>query len=397
MKKLKLAAAIYSIVLMSGCASSGEQAGSIKQDYEAELNARNLELSSRNKELSASNQELAARNKEIAELKQKLNTSSKPVMQSAGMDTQAQTNSMTSVSDSSKAPASDSLLPPNAKAGQCFARVYTPPTYRTDTETVLKAEEYDVVNIKPAVYGTEEKTVMTREATEELTIIPAVYGWKEEQVLVSPAITELQRVPAKYRTEESRLLVKPAHSVWKKGTGPITKVNETTGEIMCLVEVPAVYETVKKSVLVTPETTKPVVVKAAVYKTVKTRVVKEPARTVTRIVPAVYETVKVKKLIEDSSVSSVKVPAVYETVKTTTKVADGYLEWAPILCETNVNGDVIRQLQKVLNDKNYEAGPVDGVYGWRTTNAVRKYQKDNEMAGDGQLTIELVEALQLKY
>lgn len=369
MKKLVLVTAVSSIALMSGCASTNEQGAGIEQEYQAELDARN---------------------NEIEDLKQKLTNSQQQASAStASIDSSQQKSSSVS--------ASDNLLPPNAKAGQCFARVYTPPTYRTDNESVLKAEAYDVVTIIPAVYDVEKKTVMTQAETEELEVIPAVYGWKEEQVIVSPEITELRKVPAVYGFEEEQLLVKPAHSIWKKGSGPITKVNQSTGEIMCLVEVPAVYETVKKRILVSPETTKQVVVKDAVYKTVKTRIVEQPAKTVTKVIPAVYDTVAVKKLVEESSAKSTNIPAVYETIQTTSKVDDGYLKWTPILCETNVTGDIIRQLQQALNDKDYKAGPVDGVYGWQTTNAVRKYQKDNNMPGDGQLTISLVEALQLNY
>ena len=256
---------------------------------------------------------------------------------------------------------------------------------------------YDILDIIPAVYGVEYQTVMTQEATEVLEVIPAVYGWKEEQVLVSPEITELKKVQAAYAIEEEQMLVKPAHSIWKKGSGPITKIDQGTDEIMCLVEVPASYETVKKRVLVSPETTKQVVVKEAVYKTVKTRVVEHPARTVTKTIPAVYDKVAVKKLVTDSATTTKNVPAVYETIQTTVKVDDGFLKWAPILCETNVTGDIIRQLQQTLNNKDYKAGPVDGIYGWKTTNAVRKYQSDNAMAGNGQLTIALVEALELNY
>ena len=365
MKKLVLVTAVSSIALISGCASTNEQGAGIDQEYQAELDARN---------------------KEIEDLKQKLS------------DNQQQASASTASMDSSQGKnSSDDLLPPNAKAGQCFARVYTPPTYKTESETVLKADAYDVVTIVPAVYGLEQQTVMTQSETEVLEVIPAVYGWKEEQVLVSPEITELRKVPAVYGFEEEQLLVKPAHSIWKKGTGPITKVNQSTGEIMCLVEVPAVYETVKKRTLVSPETTKQVVVKDAVYKTVKTRIVEQPAKTVTKVIPAVYDSVAVKKLVEKSSTTSTNIPAVYESIQTTSKVDDGYLEWTPILCETNVTGDIIRQLQQALNDKDYKAGPVDGIYGWQTTNAVRKYQKINNMPGDGQLTISLVEALQLDY
>ena len=203
MKIVKLSAAIYSIILLAGCASSGDQGAGALPDYQAELKASQLELDARNLELDN-------RNKEIQSLKQKLEV--KPAVLSSSVDAPQQEMSSTSFSDS--------LLPPNAKAGQCFARVYTPPTYRTDSETVMKAEGYDVVSIIPAVYETEKKQVITQEATDVLEIIPAVYGWKQEQVLVSPEITELQRVPAEYGYEEQKLLVKTGSLYLEKGHRP---------------------------------------------------------------------------------------------------------------------------------------------------------------------------------
>lgn len=389
MKKILLIATVYSIAVISGCSSSSEQFGSNQSEYAAEIDARNQELEARNKELAARNRELDARNREISELKKQLNQSQQTAMAAASTGSQQ--------SSQSDATMKASLLPPKAKAGQCFARVYYPPTYKTETEKVLKAEGYDEVKIIPAVYRSEPKTVLVGEETEVIEVVPPVYGWKEEKVLVSPEITELQVVPAVYGIEEERVLVKPAHSVWKKGTGPITKIDESTGEIMCLVEIPAEYKTIQRRVLKTPETTVPVVVKKAVYKTVKTRIVKEPARTVTRKVPAEYDTVSVQKLVKAASTSKISKPPVYETVTTSYKVTDGYVEWAPILCETNVTGDIVRQLQQTLNDKGYPAGPVDGIYGTRTTNAVRSFQRDSKMPGDGKLTIELVEALKINY
>lgn len=359
MKNLIIVTAISSITLLSGCASTtGGQGERTPQQYESEIKSQN---------------------QEIKELKQQL-----------GSTTVASTGS-------SQTFGSDDLLPPNAKTGQCFARVYTPPTYRTESERVLKTEGYDVVSIIPAVYKTEEQTVMAEAETEVLEVVPAVYGWKEEQVLVSPQITELQRVPAKYEFQEERILVKPAHSIWKKGTGAITKIDQSTGEIMCLVEIPAVYKTVSKRALLSPETTKDVVVKEAVYKAVRTRVVEKPATTVAKKIPAVYGTVAVNKLVTAASSSSMEVPPTYETIETTIKVDDGFLQWAPVLCETNVTTDIIRELQITLNDKGYDAGLVDGIYGVETTAAVRKYQSDNSLAGKGQLTIGLIESLGVKY
>lgn len=377
MKNLSIITAASSLIILSGCASSPEQVSTGIQDYEAELAARDAEL--------------RQRETEITELRKQIAGGGAPQVQ-ASTDAQASKHSSANASLGI-----DDLLPPNAKPGQCFARVYTPPSYKTESEQVLKSDGYDVVEVIPAVYGTEEKTVLVKEATEELVVVPAVYGWEEERVLVSPALTELQRVPAKYDFVEDRVLVKPAHSIWKKGSGPITKVDQSTGEIMCLVEVPAVYETVKKRVLVSAETTKEVVVKDAVYKTVKKRVVKEPAKTVTKKIPAVYDAIKVNKLVTAASTKTKAIPPVYETVEKRLKVADGYLEWAPILCETNVTGDIIRKLQRSLNDKQYNAGPIDGVYGWQTTQAVRKYQRDNGLSGNGELTIAVIDKLGIQY
>lgn len=38
----------------------------------------------------------------------------------------------------------------------------------------------------------------------------------------------------------------------EKGRGPVEKLDQATGEIMCLVEVPAEYRTVTKRVQVSP-------------------------------------------------------------------------------------------------------------------------------------------------
>ena len=53
------------------------------------------------------------------------------------------------------------------------------------------------------------------------------------------ASTRLETVPAQYETVTEEVLVRPAYTTWKKGTGPIQRIDQATGEIMCLVEVPA--------------------------------------------------------------------------------------------------------------------------------------------------------------
>lgn len=291
---------------------------------------------------------------------------------------------------------STDLLPPAAKPGECFARVFIEPVYKTETVRVQKTAASENVSIIPAKYGYETKQIVTREATEVVDVIPAKYGYKTEKVLVSPPITELRTVPAVYKTETETIVVKPATTEWKKGTpanGAISsKVDSATGEVMCLVEVPAVTRTVSKRVLVTPATAKEVVVQPAQYKNVRTRIMTEAPKTVTRQIPAQYGTVKVKKVIEPARSITRPVPATFANVTKRTKVSEGYIKWAPVLCEVNATPSVIRGIQSKLKKAGYYHGPLDGIIGRGTTNAVKKYQHARGLATGG-ITLETVKAL----
>jgi len=177
----------------------------------------------------------------------------------------------------SSAPASNALLSAaknhgidlnSASVGMCFHEHYVPATYKTVSEQVL-----------------------TKAATESVSVIPARYEMVEEQLLVKEASTKLVNIPAEFGVEEERIIDKPAHTIWKKGTGPIQRIDEATGEIMCLVEVPATYKTVKRTVL------------------------RSPARTETVAIPAEYRTVKVRKLVSAASEQRTPIAAEYGQVE----------------------------------------------------------------------------------
>ena len=122
------------------------------------------------------------------------------------------------------------------------------------------------MSIIPAQYKTVEETVLVKEASSKLVVEPAQYKWVEETKMVAPAKKQLVQVPAVYETMTEKILVRKAHTEWKIGKGPIQKVDETTGEIMCLVTEPDVYKTISKQILKTPATTREVI-QPKVYKT----------------------------------------------------------------------------------------------------------------------------------
>ncbi|VFM95267.1 MAG: Putative peptidoglycan binding domain-containing protein [Candidatus Kentron sp. G] len=167
-----------------------------------------------------------------------------------------------------------------ARPGMCFHEHYLPAGYR---ETITEVE------VSPA--------------SEKISIVPAQYRNVEKRVLVREASKKVIQVPATYETVTERILDKPAHTVWKKGTGPIQKLDEATGEIMCLVEVPATYKTISK------------------------RVIKTPATTEVIEIPAKYETITVSELVSEAKEVRETIPARYKKVKGKEKAGEGQLVW----------------------------------------------------------------------
>jgi len=239
-------------------------------------------------------------------------------------------------------------LPPGAKAGECYARVLIPPKYQTNTVRVL-----------------------SRQASEKIETIPAKYEVVEEKVVVKQASKRIEEVPAEYNWVEEKVLVEPARTEWKKGRGLIEKVDNTTGEIMCLVEIPASYQTVRRQVLVKPAGTREVEI------------------------PAEYQTIKVTKMVSPPQVKRTPIAEEYETVTRTEKVSEGYMEWKRVLCETNITSDVVAKIQDALMKAGHNPGAINGVMGSATQAAIMSYQKQKGLA-QGELTYETIESLGVK-
>lgn len=287
--------------------------------------------------------------------------------------------------------AEDDLFPPNAKPGECYARVYVPPTYKTETTQVVKREASESISVTPERYETVEEQVLVKEASQRLEVVPAEYAMEDEQVLVTPAAKRIVEVPAVYETVSEQVLEQAAHTTWKKGRNPFTRVGGHTGEIMCLVQVPARYKTITKRVLKSPVTTREIETPAE-YRTVQRRVMKTPPTTRVVEIPADHKIVRVKKLVAPAQVQRTEIPAVYQTVTNKAQVTEGHMEWQPVLCETNMSNSLVYELQRALQQAGHNPGPIDGVLGSSTMGAVRSFQLANALPTGG-LTYETISKL----
>ncbi len=289
----------------------------------------------------------------------------------------------------------DPNTPPNAKAGECFAWVFTPPQFKTEVNTLLKQEKAEKIDIIPAKYEWVDKRVMVKEASERLETVEAKYDWVTERVLVRPASTKLIKLPAEYKEVEERVMVSPARTYWKKGSGLITKVNGETGEIMCLIEEPAQYKMVKKHVLARAESTREVEDQPAEYETVRRQVMASPPTTRKVVIPAEYKMVKIKQKVEDARTRKIAIPETYQQVTKQVKIAEGQHHWQRILCETNMSMDIVRAMQSALNREGFYRGPIDGIIGNETADAITQYQRKKGLSTGG-VTYEVLESLSVK-
>lgn len=292
------------------------------------------------------------------------------------------------------------LLPPNAKPGECYARVLLPAVYATDTQQLVRREAASKVQVIPAQYETATEQVLVREASKRLEIIPAVYEDATEQVLVKPASTKLVEVPATYRTVTEQVLESPAQTIWKKGgiesqSGRVVKTAASgeTGEVLCLVEIPAKYKTVTRSVLDQPATTREIQVPAE-YITVKKRLMASPPSTREIVIPAEYKTVTVTKLVKPAETRTIDIPAEYQTVSSQKLTREPTLEWRQVLCDTNMTHSNIVAMQRALADKGLYSGPLDGVIGAGTMTAVNSYARSNNLpVGNNYITTDVATKL----
>lgn len=71
------------------------------------------------------------------------------------------------------------------------------------------------------------------------------------------------------------------------------------------------------------------------------------------------------------------------------------MEWRPVLCETNMTGDIITTIQKALAEEGYNPGSIDGLIGRGTLTALERFQKDKKLPQGG-ITYATLEALGIK-
>ncbi len=283
-------------------------------------------------------------------------------------------------------------IPTNAQPGQCFAKVITPAKYETTTEKVMIKPETTTYKTVAPKYGFVNETVTVEEAKEVLKVIPATYKYVEEKVLVKEAGVKLVKTSPKYKTVTKKIMVKPETKVWKKGESGALDHSNTDG-VLCLVTKPAVYKTVKETVMDVEAGVKEIEI-PAVYKTVRKKVVDTPSRVDKKTIPAKTKTMRVKKLLEPARKEPITTAAKFKEITKRVLNTPSKTEWAQILCKTNATSANVTMVQKALKAAGFNPGKIDGILGSDTARAIKSFQRKNNLSV-GALTYDTLNKLNI--
>jgi hypothetical protein len=239
-------------------------------------------------------------------------------------------------------------LPPNAQAGECYAKVIVPAQYKTVTERF-----------------------QTQEASERIEVNPAQYKWVEERIMSKEASTQLEVVPAEYKWTERTIEVKPAHTGWVMQSAAdcvLPDKDTPMGEVFCLRTTP-------------PE-----------FKTIRTQCLVRPASVRTVCIPAEYQMVRRQVVACPATTRKVCIPAEYDSIEKTVLVCPERVKWEHIVCEDKLTSDTVNKIKSSLLVSGFTPGPLNGKFAREDRVALIAFQQKRGL-GVGQLSYETLKEL----
>ncbi|GHB91443.1 peptidoglycan-binding protein [Cerasicoccus arenae] len=273
-------------------------------------------------------------------------------------------------------------FPKDAITGDCYAEVIVPAKFDIVSEKVLQQEGSSRIEVTPAQYEWVEQTVMTKPAETRLEIVPAQYKTVTEKVMVEPAREETISIPATFKTVSEQVLVRPATKVWMDGEVEVERPADLTGDIVCLIEKPAEYQTVTRQVIDQPARTEVQKIPAQ-YKTIQKQVLVSEATTREITIPAQYDTIQVRQEMTPARTEEINIEPQYAMVSREVLVESAHTRWEKVLCEDSISPELAWEVEDRLKAEGFDPGPIDGEIDEATQQAVEDYQMANNLPMGG--------------
>ena len=288
---------------------------------------------------------------------------------------------------SSHEPADNAIV-----AGQCWVYAQVKPRPVTSPVEITLKDSTTKLTVSAAELKKGLQTVVTREGTKTYRIEPPTYREVTERVLVRPEVTRLTVVPPVYEERQKTVVVEEARTTLEPCRTAGTRYAASTGVMaFCARETPAKVEVIKTQEMVTPETTR-VEFEPAEYTTVTRWVLDQPARAVEVVLAPEVKTLPLQEVVTPEQTHQAVVPAVTTARNVTRFEGEAKIVSRQAVCDAEITPHLVKELQRYLVQRGYQAGRVDGLLGKQTIAALTEYQAANGLAV-GALTFESLKHL----
>ncbi|KAF0117122.1 MAG: peptidoglycan-binding protein [Hyphomonadaceae bacterium] len=322
------------------------------------------------------------------------------------------------------AEAPNTTLPSGAHAGQCFARRLVPATYRNAPMSVVTQEAVEGYEITDPVFEARPQTVVTRDGYSRYEVTEPVFRAESSSVVTRPAYERLVATQAQIGTRSEVVVIREPRMVWRRGENlsGVRRLDPNSGEIYCLVEERGVTQTVTRRVVTNPAVVSVVNVPAQVQ-TITRQVLAAPAQVREIRVPEQTQTIQIQELANRATARKTVTPEQTSTINRQELVTAEHYEWVQVACDNSgaqhgghgaavpgvrpvphqvpmgngANNVVVSttSLQRALAELGLYRGPIDGIYGPLTREAVAQFQRANHLTVTGRVNADVVRGLGL--
>ncbi|PHS22295.1 MAG: hypothetical protein COA85_11855 [Robiginitomaculum sp.] len=289
----------------------------------------------------------------------------------------------------------DSL--PDARPGECFARVLIPARYETRYKDIVVDQGEERIGVRNTRFATQTRDILIRDAAKRYMVRQPVYKAVQERVMVRPAYERLEVEAAVYRHVNEQVQIAPARTAWKPGKSladwsGVKATKNKLGEVYCLVDIPAETKTVSRRVLVRPARTHTVTV-PPLYRTITRHVLVDPGSVEEVQMAAQYDQITTQRLVAEAEQYRTTIAPRTQQIPYRVEIAPARYGWIQVLCNTNASPAAISGVQSQLQQLGYYHGQPNGQLDLSTENAVRAYRQAVNIPHGGYLSLQTMNAL----
>ena len=258
-------------------------------------------------------------------------------------------------------------LPPDPKPGKCYIRCMTEDQWRDKEVKIMVTPGYKKLEVVPAEYKTVEEQVLVKPASKRFEYVPAEYQKTVDTVLVEDPFNKITVQPVQLINSSEDVVYQPAFArfEWKSAIENCKSSDPRDCQVLCYVEYPEQKSPVPVQ-KIGADATFTQELKIGKFITVQVEKEVSPAHVREIEIPAVYKTVKKRVLVKDETVREVAVEPQYrnESIRVLEKKG-GMAKWEEIDCnltEPNVlpiyydlnSARLTAESRRVIDEKLYK-------------------------------------------